>query len=78
MPQKNPAPLRWSPELVGLHDVADRIGQPRNTVNVWRRRYADFPAPVATLHMGQVYTWPDILAWLNTRRPAIAERISNA
>jgi len=71
MPQKIPA-------LVGLHEVADLIGQPRNTVNVWRRRYDDFPAPVAALHMGQIYAGEDILAWLITRRPAIAERISNA
>lgn len=33
-------------------------------VSNWRRRYADFPKPVAELHTGPVWWWPSVEAWL--------------
>ena len=34
-------------------------------VHTWRRRYPDFPPPVAELRIGLVWAWPDVEAWAN-------------
>ena len=63
------------PELVGPAEVAERAGVSRSAVTQWRRRHADFPAPVAVLGAGRqapkgdaagmpVWTWGAIHAWL--------------
>lgn len=51
-------------DLVGAAEIADRLGlaQPQ-TVHSWRRRYADFPAPVAQLQTALIWVWPDVEAW---------------
>lgn len=51
-------------QLVGAAEIAERVGLagPR-IVHDWRRRYPDFPAPVAILTMGLVWAWPDVEAW---------------
>ncbi len=43
-------------ELVGAAEIAERFGlsQPKR-VHDWRRRYPDFPQPVATLRAGLVW-----------------------
>jgi hypothetical protein len=51
-------------QLVGAAEIAERMGLALpQTVHDWRRRYADFPEPVAQLKMGYVWNWPDVLAW---------------
>lgn len=54
-------------ELVGAAEIARRLGVAgREVVNAWRRRDNQghpFPAPVATLEMGNVWNWPDVEAW---------------
>ncbi|HET9733189.1 MAG TPA: hypothetical protein VFP54_10990 [Acidimicrobiales bacterium] len=51
-------------QLVGAAEIAARLGaSSRTLVNDWRRRYPDFPAPVATLQMGNVWAWADVEAW---------------
>lgn len=54
-------------ELVSVAEVAARAGRSTNTVQSWRRRHRDFPAPVATLAAGPVWTWPDIAQWIDAR-----------
>ncbi len=50
--------------LVGAAEIAARLGVRRpQVVHDWRRRHADFPAPVATLHAALVWYWPDVEAW---------------
>lgn len=51
-------------ELVGASEIADRLGlaQPQ-TVHAWRRRHADFPAPVAELQQALIWYWPDVEQW---------------
>jgi transposase-like protein len=51
-------------DLVGAAEIADRLGiaQPQ-TVHSWRRRYEDFPTPVAKLKQALVWAWPDIEEW---------------
>lgn len=50
--------------LVGASEIAKRLGvkQPQ-AVHLWRRRYDDFPEPVAQLDMGFVWNWPDVERW---------------
>jgi len=51
-------------ELVGTAEIADRLGLSfRETVHNWRRRYPDFPEPVAQLRQGYLWLWPDIERW---------------
>jgi hypothetical protein len=50
--------------LVGSHEIAKRLGLAQaESVHTWRRRYADFPAPVASLSIGYVWSWPDVEKW---------------
>jgi hypothetical protein len=51
-------------ELVGATEIAQRLrlAQPQ-TVHSWRRRYSDFPKPVATLKQALVWYWPDVARW---------------
>lgn len=51
-------------QLVGAHEIADRLGVARpQVVHAWRRRHDDFPAPLAELRMGLVWWWPAIERW---------------
>lgn len=51
-------------DLVGAAEIADRLGlaQPQ-TVHSWRRRYEDFPEPIAQLQTALIWAWPDVRAW---------------
>ena len=51
-------------DLVGAAEIADRLGlaQPQ-TVHSWRRRYADFPEPIARLQTALIWAWPDVREW---------------
>jgi hypothetical protein len=50
--------------LVGAAEIADRLGLAlAQTVHDWRRRYPDFPSPVAELKMGYVWYWGDVARW---------------
>ena len=51
-------------ELVGAAEIADRLGLAQvQTVHSWRRRYSDFPEPVAQLGQALIWAWPEIEAW---------------
>ncbi len=50
--------------LVGSHEIAERLGLgSAEAVYSWRRRHADFPAPIARLRIGYVWNWPDVEKW---------------
>lgn len=50
--------------LVGAAEIAERldIAQPQ-TIHLWRRRYEDFPQPVAQLKTALIWYWPDVRKW---------------
>ena len=51
-------------DLVGAAEIAERLGLAQvQTVHSWRRRYPDFPAPVAQLRQAMIWSWPDVESW---------------
>lgn len=53
-----------SDNLVGAHEIASRLGVARSqVVHEWRRRYSDFPEPVATLKTALIWDWAEVAAW---------------
>jgi hypothetical protein len=50
--------------LVSASEIASRLGvRTSGVVHDWRRRYSDFPKPIARLALGFVWAWPDVAAW---------------
>ena len=49
-------------DLIGLAEIAERLGVGRNTVDQWRRR-GILPDPLTTVSGNPVWAWPDIEAW---------------
>jgi hypothetical protein len=50
--------------LVGASEIARRLKVRRpQVVHTWRRRFVDFPQPVARLELGLVWYWPDVRTW---------------
>ncbi len=51
-------------DLVGAHEIAQRLGVARpQVVHEWRRRHADFPQPIATLKTALIWDWRDVERW---------------
>ena len=48
-------------QLVGTAEIAQRLGLANSRlVHDWRRRYDDFPEPVAKLTGSLIWYWPDV------------------
>ena len=58
------------PDLVSVAEIATRAGRPVNTIQSWRRRHRDFPAPVARLAAGPIWSWPSVANWISARASA--------
>lgn len=54
-------------ELVSVAELAARSGRSVNTIQSWRRRHADFPAPNVELAAGPIWIWSDVIAWIDHR-----------
>lgn len=51
-------------DLVGTAEIAERLGLARpNVIHDWRRRYPDFPEPVAALKQALIWEWSAVKAW---------------
>ena len=51
-------------QLVGVTEIAERLVlADAHLIHDWRRRYDDFPPPVARLRMGLVWYWPEVERW---------------
>jgi uncharacterized protein len=66
------APYDSPSDLVSVAEIAKRSGRSANTVQSWRRRHPDFPAPVATLAAAPVWDWSDVAPWV-ARRPSVLD-----
>jgi hypothetical protein len=50
--------------LVGAAEIAERLNIAHvETIHNWRRRYPDFPKPIASLKQALIWNWPDVKAW---------------
>jgi hypothetical protein len=51
-------------QLVGTKEIAERLRIKRpHLVHDWRRRYTDFPEPLARVSGVILWLWPDIERW---------------
>ena len=51
-------------DLVGATEIAERLGLAQSTtVHSWRRRYADFPAPVTQVAGAYLWRWSEVEDW---------------
>ena len=58
-------------ELVGIAEIRDMLGGlSRQRANVIASR-RDFPAPIATLRMGNVWRRADVEKWIKEHRPEL-------
>ena len=61
-------------DLVGAHEIAQRLGVARpQVVHEWRRRHPDFPMPIANLVRAMIWDWNEVEKWADStgrRRPA--------
>lgn len=61
--------------LVRPSEIAERIGVRRSAIPNYKRRYPDFPKPVAGSENGGTYWWPEVKEWLDAKGlPAKAGR----
>lgn len=50
------------PEVVGLPEIAERLGVKRPTVDMWRHRGV-LPEPSWTVGGRPAWSWPQVEAW---------------
>ena len=60
-------PADRASDLVSVSEVAARSGRSINTIQSWRRRHRDFPAPNVELAAGPIWLWADVSAWIENR-----------
>lgn len=56
-----------TPDLVSLGEIAELSGRSVNTIQSWRRRHADFPAPYVELRAGPIWSWSTVSTWIARR-----------
>ena len=54
-------------EFVGLSEIAEIVGASNQTVNNWKKRYSDFPRPIAQVRAGEFYNKEQVINWLRKR-----------
>jgi predicted DNA-binding transcriptional regulator AlpA len=53
--------------LLGVTEIAARLGVKPNTVSIWRYRHPTFPQPLTNLSMGPVWWTGDVDKWVENR-----------
>lgn len=61
-------------KFVGLSEIAMIAEASTQTVNNWKRRYKDFPKPVAQVKAGEFYDEDQIINWLKRRGKIMGAR----
>jgi Z1 domain len=56
--------------LIGVYEIAEMANVSASAVANWRKRFADFPAPLAELKSGPVFSESQIKLWLARREAA--------
>lgn len=52
---------------VGLSEIAEKVGRPKQTVLHWTRR-SDFPEPASKMKMGPAWDHDEIDEWLKSQK----------
>lgn len=61
--------------LVGMMEVASRLGVQKQTVRAWRQRdYLDFPEPLVVVSRTPLWRWSDVKRWAQSR-PTLEDRL---
>lgn len=55
-------------DLIGLYEIAAFAGVSPSAVTNWRKRFSDFPPPLADLKSGPVFSGSEIEAWIGKRQ----------
>ena len=50
------------------------LGVQANTINQWRSRYSDFPAPLAQLSGGAIWDMNEVIAWADATKRNVLDR----
>lgn len=63
-------------DLVGQHEIAERLGVTQQAVHNWTKRQTDFPQPIVALFGGRgIWWWDEIKAWvLNSGRAHLLDK----
>lgn len=65
--------------LMGTAEIADRLGVTAARVHqIADSVKREFPRPIATLRMGQVWLRDDVEAWIAANRPELAEDVEGS
>jgi hypothetical protein len=70
-------PLRdYAQYLVGPAEIGELLGVEANTINVWKVRHRDFPAPIRRLKSGDIWDVREVQSWAVStgRRSSDAEQ----
>lgn len=78
MAQRDEAESKELPEdeLVGLYEIATIARVSPQAVANWRKRFSDFPRPVAELRSGPVFKSSEVRQWLKRRGGSMADVIA--
>ena len=60
--------------LIGIFEIAEMAGVTASAVANWRKRFPDFPAPLAELKSGPVFAESQVKLWLARRDTASGSR----
>jgi len=64
--------------LIGVYEVAELANVSPSAVANWRKRFPDFPAPLAELKSGPVYSESKIRRWLQNRAAADSPELAES
>src|SRR5712691_9815032 len=61
--------------LIGLYEIAEMANVSPSAVANWRKRFTDFPTPLAELKSGPVFGESEIKRWLARRKASDSQEV---
>jgi len=63
-------------KLLGLQEFADVLGVTNNALGNWRRRgVRNIPEPIAELRCGPIWTWNQVMDYVNQQYARATEKL---
>ena len=63
-------------DLIGISEIAKIAGVSRQAVANWRKRFSDFPSPIAELASGPIFRRSHVRVWLRKREVPMPDVLS--